>query len=264
LTLPVRDSATGMKSISPKLLANIGGNIFEYVTAGSGLPTIVLVNGSGGPIEGWYKIFASLAESGTVFAYNRLGIGGSSKPAAPQTGDVMVSSLRALLRQAKLPLPYLLVGHSLGGLIVNLFARSFPGEVSAVVLLDATAPEDIGVMAKYQSAVQRVVQKTLDTVLGKNEFSETEHAARTVELIDRAGPFPAIPLIVVTGGKLAMPWATAAPALAARAKHQRKLADLSPKGKQIIARQSGHFPQFTEPDVVLDAVREAMSLPVQA
>ena len=261
MTLPVLDSAPGMKSVPPKLRAKIDSNIFEYITAGNGLPTIVLVNGSGGPIDGWYKIFDSLAELGTVFAYNRLGVGGSSKPGVPQTGDVMVSALRALLLQTNLPPPYLLVGHSLGGLIVNLFARSFPGEVLGVVLVDATAPEDISVMAEYQSAFQRFAQKAIDTVLGKNEFSETEHVARAVDLFDRAGPFPAIPLIVVTGGKPAMSWATPAPALAARAEHQRWLADLSPKGRQIVARQSGHFPQFTEPSVVLDAVREAMSLP---
>ncbi len=127
-----------------------------------------------------------------------------------------------------------------------------------MVLLDATAPEDVSVMAAHQSTFQRVAQRVLDAVLGKDKFGETEHVTRTVDLINQAGPFPDIPLIAVTGGKPAMAWAT--PALAARGEHQRQLAALSPRGKQIIASRSGHFPQFTEPEVVVQAVREAMSV----
>ncbi|WP_257455163.1 alpha/beta fold hydrolase, partial [Archangium lipolyticum] len=164
-------------------------------------------------------------------------------------------SLRALLLRANLPPPYLLVGHSLGGLAVNLFARTFPGEVSGVVLLDATAPEDVGVMTRHQSGFQRFAQRTLDALFGKDEFGETEHVSRTVDLIQRAGPFPDVPLVVVTGGRPAMAWATPAQALAARAEHQRGLAALSPKGRQMIASRSGHFPQFTEPEIVVEAVR---------
>lgn len=231
----------------------------EYVKSGIGYPSIVLVNGFGGPIECWQKVYAQLEELGTVFAYNRLGIGGSSKPSEPQTGDVVVKTLHELLGHASMKPPYLLVGHSLGGLFVNLFARSFPSEVSGAVLLDATAPEDLSVMLAHQGACQRFIQRALDAVFGKNEFSETEHVAHTVDLIHQSGPFPAIPLIVVTGAKPAMSWAIPTPILAARSENQRKLAVLSPQGKQILASRSGHFPQFTEPAVVVEAVREAIS-----
>jgi pimeloyl-ACP methyl ester carboxylesterase len=244
-----------MKPMAPKQQARINGQTFEYVIAGQGAPLIVLINGAGGPIEGWFRVMEPLSALGTVFAYNRPGTGGSGKPAVAQTGEVIVESLRALLRQANLSPPYLLVGHSLGGLAVNLFARTFPDEVSGVVLLDATAPEDVSVMARHQSGFQRFAQRTLDTLFGKDELGETEHVSHTVGLIQRAGPFPDVPLAVVTGGKPAMTWATPAQALAARAEHQRGLAALSPQGKQIIASRSGHFPQLTEPEVVVEAVR---------
>jgi pimeloyl-ACP methyl ester carboxylesterase len=251
-----------MKSIPPRRRAAVDGDILEYVvasTAGSSVPAIVLVNGAGGPIEGWYKVFEPLAALGTVLAYNRPGVGGSSKPVRPLTGSAMVSSLRGLLRQASPPPPYLMVGHSFGGLLVNLFARSFPTEVLGVVLLEATAPEDVSVMATHQTALQRFAQRALDTIFGKQPFAETEHASHTVGLIDRAGAFPPVPLVVVTGCRPAMAWATPGPALAARAEHQRRLAALSPRGKQLLAERSGHFPQITEPSVVIQAVREALS-----
>lgn len=243
-----------MKPLPPKQNARINGQTLEYIIAGQGSPPLVLVNGAGGPIEGWLRVWEPLSALGTVFAYNRPGIGGSGKPVVAQTGEVIVESLRALLSHAHLSPPYLLVGHSLGGLAVNLFARTFPQEVSGVVLLDATAPEDVSVMARHQGGFQRFAQRTLDAILGKDELGETEHVSRTVDLIQHAGPFPDVPLVVVTGGKPAMAWATPAQALAARAEHQRGLAALSPQGKQIIASRSGHFPQLTEPGVVVDAV----------
>ncbi|WNG53540.1 alpha/beta hydrolase [Archangium gephyra] len=249
-----------MKPLPPKQKASIQGQELEYLIAGQGSPTLVLINGAGGPIEGWLRVWEPLSALGTVFAYNRPGLGGSGKPVVSQTGDVIVESLRALLRHAQLAPPYVLVGHSLGGLAVNLFARTYPAEVSGVVLLDATAPEDVGVMASHRSGFQRFAQRTLDTLFGKDELGETEHVSRTVDLIQRAGPFPDVPLAVVTGGRPAMAWATPEQALAARAEHQRRLAALSPRGRQLLASRSGHFPQLTEPEVVVEAVRSVTTV----
>ncbi|OJT25615.1 hypothetical protein BO221_07015 [Archangium sp. Cb G35] len=249
-----------MKPLPPKQKASIQGQELEYLIAGQGSPTLVLINGAGGPIEGWLRVWEPLSALGTVFAYNRPGLGGSGKPVVPQTGDVIVESLRALLRHAQLAPPYVLVGHSLGGLAVNLFARTYSAEVSGVVLLDATAPEDVGVMANHRSGFQRFAQRTLDALLGKDELGETEHVSRTVGLIQRAGPFPDVPLAVVTGGRPAMAWATPEEALAARAEHQRRLAALSPRGRQMLASRSGHFPQLTEPEVVVEAVRSVTTV----
>jgi pimeloyl-ACP methyl ester carboxylesterase len=127
----------------------------EYATSGMGSPAIVLVNGAGGPLESWHKLLPHIEILGTVLAYNRPGVGRSTKPVEPQTGDVVVRSLRGLLGHLRLSPPYVLVGHSLGGLYVNLYARSFPGEVTGVILLDAAAPEDAGLVSEYSTAIQR-------------------------------------------------------------------------------------------------------------
>ncbi len=73
----------------------------------------------------------SLIPIGTVIAVDRLGVGKSDRPTEPQTGEVIVATLRSLLAQAGVPPPYVLVGHSLGGLHVELFARRHPDEVAA-------------------------------------------------------------------------------------------------------------------------------------
>ncbi|MHA6494400.1 alpha/beta fold hydrolase [Pseudomonas borbori] len=247
-----------MFNFPPKKIASAIGESIEYVCAGRGPAHVVLVNGSGGPIEGWYKVFGPLAGMAKVFAYNRPGIGKSSKPATAQHGRHMVESLRAALLATDMPPPYVLVGHSVGGLIVNLFARLYPAEVTAIVMLDATAPEDVAVLARYENALQRLIKKGMERLSPPNPNAESQHLASTVQQLQSAPPFPAIPLTVITGGKPAMQWATAAKALAARSAHQRALVTLSPMGKQIIATRSGHFPQFSEPEVVIAAIEQAL------
>lgn len=236
-----------------KHCAEVLGETLEYVSAGVGPATVVLVNGAGGPIEGWYKVFGPLAGFCRVFAYNRPGIGGSGKPQTAQTGSHLVASLRGLLQAAGLAPPYLLVGHSLGGLIVNLYARLHPAEVAAVLLLDATAPADVECQPRFETGLQRALRRVLSW-LPQDARAEVCHVGTTVAELQAAPDFPAIPLAVLSGNRPAMAWATPAEALAARAQHQRELAALSPLGVHLIAERSGHFPQLSEPQRVVDTI----------
>lgn len=231
----------------------------EFVLDGNGPAAIVLVNGSGGPIEGWHKVFGELAGAARVFAYNRPGVGKSARPAAPQTVKHMAASLHATLKEAGCKPPYVLVGHSFGGLIVNLFARQHPGDVTAVVMLEASTVDDIETLGVYETAFQRALGKLLKRVFPPNPYAETEQAKISAQELKSAPPFPPIPVFVVTGGKPAMTWATRPEALAARARHQRQLCALSPMAREIVAAGSGHFPQFSEPEVVIAAVKEALA-----
>lgn len=249
-----------MYRFPPSRTALVLDETLEYVSAGEGAATVVLINGSGGPIEGWHKVFGPVCQFARVFAYNRPGIGGSTEPSYPQRGSHLVESLRGVLKAAGLAPPYVLVGHSLGGLIANLFARCHPDEVSAVVLLEATAPRDVTVLRGYETSLQRLLQRLMRRLAPVNPNAETEHVEATVAELQAAPSFPPVPLLVISGGKPAMAWATAKEALAARAEHQRELALLSPLGKQIVAASSGHFPQFSEPALVVECIREALRL----
>ena len=251
-------SPSHMSAFPPKIKTRVLDETLEYVVAGRGSPAVLLVNGSGGPIEAWQEVFEPIARLTTVVAYNRPGIGASSRPEHAQTASRMVASLQALLVVANVCGPYVLVGHSLGGLIVNLFARTRPDAVAAVVLLDATAPDDVSVLVRYETPLQRFLKRLINTISPLDPNSETNHVTATVAELQAAPAFPAIPLTVVTGGKPAMAWATAREATAARSLHQRELAKLSPLGTQVIATRSGHFPQFTQPALVIDAVRQAI------
>ncbi|MGE5864156.1 MAG: alpha/beta fold hydrolase [Rhizobacter sp.] len=238
--------------------ALVGAETLEYVLAGQGPARVVLIGGAGAPIEGWHKVFDGIASFATVLAYNRPGLGGSSAPAAPQTGLHLVGSLRGLLQSAGVAPPWVLVAHSFGGLIANLLARHHPDEVAAVVMVEATAPDDPFTMARHENRLQRGLKALLDRLLPQHPANEVRHVATTVAQLQAAPPFPAVPLTVITGQAPAMAWATPAEALRLRAMHQRSLATLSPHGRQVLAHRSGHFPQFSEPALLIAEVREAI------
>lgn len=74
-----------MKKILKKTI-QIKSGVIEYALFGEGSTTVVLINGSGGPIEGWYKIIHEISRENSVLAYNRFGIGKSDKPSSQQDG----------------------------------------------------------------------------------------------------------------------------------------------------------------------------------
>ena len=151
------------------------------------------------------------------------------------------------------------MAHSLGGLYANLFARLHPDDVAGVLFVEATHPRDRAVLRAHETQLVRALGKviTLPQLLFKpNVHSELEGVDDTVREIEAAGPFPDVPVRVVTGGKTPPAWLMSPAAVGARRAHQQELARLSPHGKQVIAHESGHFPQLTQPQVVLEALRE--------
>lgn len=248
-----------MTTLPPKLIVAIDGVAMEYIAVGAAAPPIVLINDAGTPMEGWYKVLPALETLSGVFAYNRCGIGNSGNAREAQTGAAMMETLRALLFKADLAPPYVLVAHALGGLIANLFARSYAGEVAAVVLLDAAAPEDISALDARQGRLGQLLRRALDLAQDRDTLNETGHLRRSAEQIAEAPPFPDIHLFVISGGAPGLSWLTSKAVLDARAEGQRRLTALSPRGRHVIAARSGHFPQFSEPERVVSAVRDALT-----
>jgi len=230
----------------------------EYVVSGSGSPTIVLLNGAGVTLEGWRALYPAVEQIGTVFAWNRFGVKGSDTPRLAQTGAVVVASLRELLAYAGLKPPYVLVAHSMGGLYANLFARIYPQEVAAVLFLEATHPKDGQVLKADENQLTRALTKVLSVpqwLYKANLHSEIESLETIADEIGSAGPFPGIPVAVISGGTNPPKWLMSPAAVQAKRAHQQDLARLSAQGEHIVAAKSGHFPQMSEADLVLDVLR---------
>lgn len=248
--------------LRPRQTLQTGSGTLEYLLRRrDGGRTLVLVSGAGVGLKGWSALFPAIESLGTVFAWNRFGVGGSDRPRTRQDGAAIVASLRDLLAAAGVQPPYLLVGHSLGGLYANLFARLHPQEVCACALLEATHPKDRSALREHEGQLLKALGRLLHRPQERfraNVHSELQWIDQTAAQIGAAGPFPAIPLTVITGGRAPPTWLLSPAALQARRRHQLELARLSPLGRQVIAQRSGHFPQLTEPRLVLGEIERLL------
>jgi pimeloyl-ACP methyl ester carboxylesterase len=107
---------------------------------GQGSPTFVLEAGEGVPSDAMSGLKQALAERGIVCSYDRANRGRSGVAPTPRTAAEIVADLNALLSAASVPSPYVLVGHSAGGMFVQLYARTFPESVAGVIAMNAVPP----------------------------------------------------------------------------------------------------------------------------
>ena len=136
----------------PGHLVDVGGRRLYVHCTGSGSPTVVLVSGLAETSVYWGGWIApAVAQNTTVCAYDRAGQGWSDPPASPQDGLAVATDLHALLDHAQIPGPYVLVGHSTGGVYVRVFAARYPDQVAGIVFLDSQPNEALTGLPDFPS-----------------------------------------------------------------------------------------------------------------
>ena len=136
----VRESLDSRAYPMPGQLIDVGGHRLHLHCTGSGSPTVVLEPGLGGSSSDLGWIAPAVARDSRVCVYDRAGRGWSDAASGPQDGAHIAADLHTLLDRAHVRGPYVLAGHSFGGLYVLSFAAQFPDQVAGMVLLDSTAP----------------------------------------------------------------------------------------------------------------------------
>jgi pimeloyl-ACP methyl ester carboxylesterase len=129
------------ESFPDRILARVLDRTVEVVLRGQGGPTVVFESGLGDDLTSWASVFAPLAERARILAYSRAGLGRSAPASPPRDLSSEVRELRELLAALGEKPPYLLVGHSWGGLIVQAFAARDPQEVAGMILVDSAHPD---------------------------------------------------------------------------------------------------------------------------
>lgn len=119
----------------------MGGYKLGLYCAGAGSPTVVMDAGLGDSALVWRGVQPAVAAATRVCTYDRAGLGWSAASPRPRTSDVIVQELHTLLAGARVLGPYLLVGHSFGGLNMLLYAVTYPRAVRGLVLVDASSPD---------------------------------------------------------------------------------------------------------------------------
>jgi pimeloyl-ACP methyl ester carboxylesterase len=124
--------------VKPGQLVDIGGRRINLHCTGTGSPTVILMSGSSSWSVVWYLTQPEIAKRARVCAFDRASFGFSDPAPKPPTMSEAVSDLHAALKAADIPGPYVLVGHSLGGVEARLFAERWPQEVAGMVLVDTS------------------------------------------------------------------------------------------------------------------------------
>ena len=232
--------------------------------SGELLPTVVMDAGLGAGSSEWSFIAPKIAAGTRVCVYDRANTGRSDHAPTPRTSQDLVDDLHAILTNASVPGPYVMVGHSLGGLNARLYASEYPGSVVGMVLVDA-AHEDlwdrllslIPAPTEGEPAALKAYRSSLNAAQG-NEQIDLKLSGAQVRASRK--PFGAMPLIVLSHGKPIAGIPALYSPLVERiwSDMQLDLLNLSTNSKQIIAEQSGHDIPSDQPQLVIDATREVV------
>src|SRR3990172_8508391 len=148
----VAASASDLKQYPPPgQLYDVGGRSLHLYCTGEGNPTVILEAGASSPSLVWFLVQEKVAEFTRVCSYDRPGFGWSEATSAPLSIDQMAANLHQLLETAGIPGPYILIGHSAGGVYIRSFARQYPSEVQGMVLVDSShESQDLRFPAKFK------------------------------------------------------------------------------------------------------------------
>jgi len=282
-------------------MVDVGGYKLHMIDQGQGGPIVVIDSGVGCNSFDWSLIQPEIAKFTRVITYDRAGYAWSDASPLPRTSENIVDELHAMLQNAGIQGPYVLVGHSFGGMNVQLFAKKYPNEVAGIVLVDAVHENVMKIIPQIFVNFKGYIHKKLlyayvgifrmmadikllyKPLSDKNKmmnyvyknsatyyrtlFNQLDCIQKSCDQVEAVGgSLGGIPLIVISAGKEVIPvqgpcgdYYTQQEADGINKHWQDLQVDLvtkSTRGKQVVARQSGHNIPAEQPDIIVESVRE--------
>ena len=252
----------GALAVAAERTAVVEGVRIHVSESGAG-PAVVFESGMGEDTNTWNDVRPAIAEFAHTFAYDRPGLGESQPTTKPRTVVQMAIDLHEVLAAAKLARPYVLVGHSLGGAIVQVFAHRYPDDVAGLVLVD---PEDGRLTQRLHSRMSAAEwaarQKALDEALPKMpppvraELKGTEESG---EAVAQSVQLPKVPVVVLTGTKKNPEFPGNPLEQDLKLELHNALVARTPGAKHVLAPNSRHYIQNDDPKLLIQAVRDVVS-----
>jgi pimeloyl-ACP methyl ester carboxylesterase len=240
-------------------MIDVGGYRLHINCSGrpiSGSPTVVMDAGGYDSSETWSKVQPEIAKFARVCVYDRAGLGKSERRPNPSyPSQEVIKDLHTLLVKAKIPSPFVLVGHSFGGMNVRLYASQHSEEIVGMVLVDSVHEDE---MDRWVAMLPLEVKQRMTDA----DKAQLARLAVSEGQVRAAHWHSDIPLVVLTHG-LVGPTDYGIPSMAAkgeklRLEMQEALARLSSRSKHIIAQRSGHYIQRDQPELVIDSIRHVV------
>ena len=258
----------------PGHLVDIGGHRLHLWCTGDGAPAVILDTGLGGSSADWGFVQPDVARFTRVCSYDRAGAGYSDPGPSPRTARRIASELAELLARSGIDGPVVLVGASIAGFDVRVFASDYPQRAAGLVLVDASHEDqahEVPWMARFvpllsttgvlrlfgvsfgqrlellAPSVRQFAQATSFRAAGYQAAAdEIIHVRESASEVRSSRRKLTIPVLVITGGRGAdEDWREL----------QRDQASLSERGCLTIAQESGHVVAIDQPGVVVDAIR---------
>jgi pimeloyl-ACP methyl ester carboxylesterase len=251
-------------------LVDVGGYRLHLKCMGAGSPTVVIEAGLGGSSDGWIKVMPEVAKFTRVCGYDRAGEG-KSDPAPRRlthvgtrtyielrNGEDVVRDLHTLLSNANENGPYVIVGHSLGGLYSILYAHTYPKSVVGMVLVDSSHPDQVA--NKAQILGVEATKTEHDSLMQNEEGADVDAIYAEV---NRTHWQTDIPLYVLCRGRTTTPKAGQSQAVTGQLDQARFLEEQdftrrSTNSKFLVVEKSGHRIHWDQPEVVVQAIHDVV------
>jgi pimeloyl-ACP methyl ester carboxylesterase len=229
----------------------VDGRSVRVLVAGRGDATVVFENGLGGPLEHWGKVQPEVSRFARTVTYDRAGVGLSDDGPRPRDGRRIAAELRHVLRAAGIAPPYIVVGASLGGPYIRIFAGMYPDDVAGMVLVDptpATERED----PEFEAPGLPELESLPDTF-------DQARASRVpggvpLFLIDAVSP-EEVPFATESIRTVRM---NSRRVIETESREYRRWLDRIPGSRLIVTNGSGHNVAQEQPELVVATIREAV------
>jgi pimeloyl-ACP methyl ester carboxylesterase len=231
-------------SHSPALV-QVEGRRVEAEIEGAGSPAVVFESGFIGGLFLWEPVQTRVAQETLTLTYERAGLGQSDPGPDPRSAEQIAKELHALLSAKAIAPPYVLVGHSAGGLFVRVFAHMYPKEIAGLVLVDPATEQDYERLRTEKTTEE--VQK-----MGMPSAAVAQWIAlpETLDQARRAWPLPHVPTVVFTSGKALGAWPLATDKdMQEWLRSHNQLVEKIAGSKHIILEKADHISILKEPAV---------------
>jgi pimeloyl-ACP methyl ester carboxylesterase len=269
----------------------VEGRQMHIDCSGKGSPAVVMEAAASAPWSVWRKVQPGLSQVTRVCSYDRAGHGWSEPRNGPRDAETIVRELHSLLDQAGVKRPFVLVGHSAGGLYVREYAREFPADIAGIALIESSSPRQIdelpGWRASYEEDKQDAKRELWEdrlrvwsgwarllgqcSVQARNfpgwagqydamacrpgyvdtDESELSYFEESSRQAGRLKSFGSVPLLVVSQDPNARSAGTTAAEILVWGTEQEESKSLSPISWRVIAHGSGHMVPRDRPDVIV-------------
>jgi len=250
---------------------DVGGYALHIRCTGEGSPTVIIETGFGEPgVErensSWINVANEIAKSTRICVYDRAGLGSSDvAPGENRTSQDIAKDLHTLLVKAHVPGPYILVGHSIGGFHVLVFASKYAHDIVGMVLVDATHPNlwsAINAVLPPESPDEPESLRRI-RIIPPASLPEKMDIPASINQVNAVKSLGDLPLVVLTHSPAWSVDPNLSPELSAKIEQvwenqQNEFANLSSNSTHVIATKAGHYIQVDEPQLVINAILKVL------